>query len=311
MKLKMKEEITFQNGDVILHGTLAKPDLTGPCPLIIAAHTSAHGIRNFGVYQHLADTLSPCGISVFIFDRRGSGDSSGDFKTATFFDLADDMQAAIDKLKLRRDIDPNQIGLWGMSQGGWIAPLTAAQSPDVAFLVGVSAVGVSPAEQMNYSAEYQLRENGFSDQNSNQMLESRSLVDEYCRGNADLSEVKEKLNTFRDEAWFPLAYLDGPLPEDPTKTKWVQEMDFDPVPWIQKIDLPVLLLYAEHDPWVPINKSITQWEKYSPQDLTIHQIKGANHFMISIDQAGIQGDQGPLVEEYSTILTQWVKQQLN
>ena len=307
----MKEEITFQNGDVILAGTLTTPDLAGPYPLVIAGHTSAHGVREFGVYQHLADTLSSSGISVFIFDRRGSGDSTGNFETATFFDLAADMQAAIDILKLRSDIDPNQIGLWGMSQGGWIAPLAAAQSPDVAFLVGVSAVGVSPAEQMNYSAEYQLRENGFSDQKIQQMLELRGLVDDYCRGNADPSKVEENLNVFRDESWFPLAYLDGPLPENPTETKWVQEMDFDPVPWIQKIDLPVLLLYAERDPWVPISNSITQWEKYGPKDLTIHQIKGANHFMISINQAGIQGDQGPLVEEYSTVLTRWVKNQIN
>ena len=123
----MKEEITFQNGDVILAGTLTTPDLAGPYPLVIAGHTSAHGVREFGVYQHLADTLSVSGISVFIFDRRGSGDSTGNFETATFFDLAADMQAAIDIFKLRSDIDSNQIGLWGMSQGGWIAPLAAAQ----------------------------------------------------------------------------------------------------------------------------------------------------------------------------------------
>lgn len=306
----MKEEITFQNENVLLKGTLSKPDMTGPYPVVIVAHTSAAGTRDFGVYQHLADVLLDCGVAVFIFDRRGSGDSTGKFETATFFDLAADMQAAIDYLKLRSDIDPKHIGLWGMSQGGWIAPLTAANSGDVAFVIAISAVGVSPAEQMNFSAEYELREKKISEKTISQMLELRGLVDDYFRGIANRSEVQDKLNEFRNEAWLSLAYLDGPLPEDPTAVKWYQEMDFDPIPSIQKINVPVLLLYGECDPWVPIAKSIARWEEFGPKDLTIHQIKGANHFMISIAQSGIRGDKGPQVEEYSIILTQWVKQQV-
>jgi pimeloyl-ACP methyl ester carboxylesterase len=307
----MKEDINFQNGDAILNGTLAKPEVTGPYPIVVIAHTSAAGTRDFGVYQHLASVLPTCGVAVFIFDRRGSGKSTGEFESATFFDLAADIQAAIDNLKLRIDINSKQIGLWGMSQGGWIAPLTAAESTDVAFVIGISAVGVSPAKQMNYSAEYELRENGFSIKAIRQMLELRGLVDDYFRGIANRSEVQEKLNVFRDEAWFSLAYLNGPLPEDPTTSKWNQEMDFDPIISIQKIKVPVLLLYGERDPWVPITKSIARWEEYGPKDLTIHQIKGANHFMKSIAYSGIRGDKGPQVEEYSTILTKWVKQQID
>ena len=306
----MKEDITFQNNRVLLEGTLTKPDTIGPYAVVIVAHTSNAGTREFGVYQHLSCVLPPCGVAVFLFDRRGSGQSTGVFETASFSDLAADMQAAIDCLKRRSDIDPKQIGLWGMSQGGWIAPLTAAESAEVAFVVAVSAVGVSPAEQMNYSAEYELSEKGFSSKAVREMLELRGLVDDYYRGNANRSEVQERLDMFRNEAWFSLAYLDNSLPQDPTITKWYQEMDFDPVPVIQKIKVPVLLLYGEHDPWVPIAESISRWKEYSPQDVTIHQIKDANHFMISVTQSGIRGDKGPQVEEYSTILTQWVVQQL-
>jgi pimeloyl-ACP methyl ester carboxylesterase len=307
----LKENITFQNEDVLLKGTLTQPDTTGPYPVVIVAHTSAAGTRDFGVYQHLVSVLSTCGVAVFLFDRRGSGESTGEFETATFFDLAADIQAAIDYLKLRRDIDPKHIGLWGMSQGGWIAPLTASESADVAFVIAVSAAGVSPAEQMNYSAAYELRENGFSDETIEQMLELRGLVNEYCRGNANRSEVQEKLDVVCNEEWFSLAYLNHYLPEDPTVAKWYQELDFDPIPIIQNIDVPILLLYAERDPWIPIAKSIARWEAYGPRDATIRQIKDANHFMISITHAGIRGDKGPQVEEYSTILTQWVKQQLD
>jgi len=306
----MKEEITFQNEDVVLKGMLTKPDINSPYPVVIVTHTSNAGGREYGVYQHLTNLLPPLGIGVFLYDRRGSGESSGDFETATFFDLAADAQAAVDHLKVRSDIDPKHIGVWGMSQGGWIAPLTASKSAEVAFVIAVSAVGVSPAEQMNYSAEYELREKGFPEGSIEQMLELRGLVNEYFHGKIEGSKVRKKLDVFCKEAWFPFAYLDEYLPEDPTIEKWYQEMDFDPLPIIQKIHVPVLLLYGEQDPWVPIAKSVEVWKKYGPDDLSIHQIKDANHFMISIQHAGIRGDEGPQVEEYSTYLTQWLKRQV-
>ena len=169
---------------------------------------------------------------------------------------------------------------------------------------------VSPAEQMNYSAEYELRERGFPDEAIKQMSELHALVNEYFRGKADRSQVQERLDTFRKEAWFPFAYLDDDLPEDPSVEKWHQEMDFDPLPIIQKVNVPVLLLYAKQDPWVPIAKSISIWKEHGPEDLTIHQIKDANHFMTSIAHSGIRGDEGPQAEEYLTVLTQWLKQLL-
>lgn len=306
----MKEEITFRNGNVVLKGTLTRPDISTPCPVVVITHTSNAGTRDFGVYQHLTRLLPPYGFAVFLFDRRGSGESQGDFETATFFDLASDAQAAIGHLKLRNDVDPKCIGVWGMSQGGWIAPLTASKSADVAFVIAVSAVGVSPSEQMNYSAECELRENGFPEDTIMQMLKLRGLVNEYYRGNVERSKVQKKLDIFCKEAWFPFAYLDDTFPEDPSVEKWYQEMDFDPLPIIQKVSVPALLLYGDQDPWVPIAKSIEVWKEYGPDDLSIHQIKDANHFMISISHSGIRGDEGPQAEEYSTILTQWLKQQL-
>ncbi|MBN1313891.1 MAG: alpha/beta hydrolase [Anaerolineales bacterium] len=306
----MKAEITFQNKDIHLYGTLITPNTEAPHPVVIAAHTSHAATRDYCVYQHLASILPECGVAVFLFDRRGSGDSTGDFETATFYDLAADIQAAMNNLKSRRDIDSKKIGLWGMSQGGWIAPLAASISADVAFVIAVSAVGVSPAEQMDYSAVFALNEMGFSEQVIRQMLELRGMVNAYYRGNANYSSVREKLDLFRNEKWFSQAYLDDLLPQDPTITKWYQEMDFDPMPIIQKINVPVLLLYGERDPWVPITRSIKRWKEFG-QDLTIHQIRDANHFMISISYSGIQGDNGPIVEEYSTILTGWINQQLS
>ena len=63
-----------------------------------------------------------------------------------------------------------------------------------------------------------------------------------------------------NEAWFPFAYISDPLPQDPTATKWYREMSFDPIPVMEKLNVPVLLIYGEQDPWIPITKSIANWQ---------------------------------------------------
>ncbi|MCO6451673.1 MAG: alpha/beta fold hydrolase [Caldilineales bacterium] len=305
----MKAEISFRNDDVLLKGTLTKPKTNDPCPVVVVTHASHAPTREFGVYQHLADVLPAHGIAAFVYDRRGSGESTGDFATASFFDLADDALAAIASLKSSGEIDPERICVWGMSQGGWIAPLAAANSSDIACVVAVSSVGMTPAEQMNYSAEFELRAQGFSEQAIGRMLALRDQVDDYYREKAERSDVQQMLDSARQQPWFQFGYFDDSLPENPLVEKWRQEMDFDPLPVMRKIAVPILLLYAERDPWVPIAPSIARWQEHGPGDLTVHQIEGANHFMISIAHAGIHGDEGPLVDEYSDILTRWLKRQ--
>ena len=64
--------------------------------------------------------------------------TTGDFNTRTFRDQAEVTLAALDYLRARDDIRPDRVGLWGHSQGGMIAPLAAAISDKVAFLIEVS-----------------------------------------------------------------------------------------------------------------------------------------------------------------------------
>lgn len=300
------EKIQVKNNEIFLEGILTTSINKKRNPLIIVAHTSGAATRDSEVYQHLIDILPKNGIAVFIFDRRGSGQSTGNFENATFLDLASDIIASINLLKQRKDIDSSKIGIWGLSQGGWIAPLVASKSEDVSFIIPISSSGVSPAEQMNYSAEFELRDNGFSEEKVNLMLKIRKSVNEYFRGEKDYSAVLNEVNSVRSEDWFKFAYLDGELPKNPTETKWFQELDFTPIPIIKKINIPVLLLYGEKDPWVPVQKSIEIWKEYGPKDLKIDQIKDANHFMMSITKSGLKNDTGIISKEYIEILLHWL-----
>lgn len=302
----MKENIGFMNKDVLLEGTLYKPDSEEPCPVVIATHPSGEGLRDSDIFIHLKEIIPEIGIGVFLYDRRGSGKSTGDFDSATFYDLADDLVSAVENLEKRSDIDSEKIALWGLSQGGWIAPLTASKCHHVSHLIAVSSSGGTPADQMTYSAGFAMKEQGFSIDEIDLMKELHKEVLRFYRGEIPRSQIRKKLNEHISRQWFAYSYLDDDLPDNPEETKWYREMDFDPVPVMKKLDVPVLLLYAEKDPWVDIDDSIDKWKEKGPENCSVYKIEDANHFMKSISQTGLDGSKGPHSEKYLNILTSWI-----
>jgi pimeloyl-ACP methyl ester carboxylesterase len=128
----------------------------GPTALV-ALHGAGEGTRDSPSLRHLHELLPPHGIGVVTFDRRGEGESTGDATRGRF-----DLQAD-DALAVLRAIDAERVGLFGYSQGGWIAPIAAARSREVAFLVLVASIGVTPSEQMMVAVERQLRLAGYGD----------------------------------------------------------------------------------------------------------------------------------------------------
>ena len=122
-----EQEVQFANGEVVLAGTLLIPNGEGPHPALAMMHGSGPGPRmgNFAEAQSLARD----GVAVLIYDKRGSGASvGGHYRFDGYEALASDGVAAFEFLQSRSDIDPNQIGLWGTSEGGWTAPMAASLS---------------------------------------------------------------------------------------------------------------------------------------------------------------------------------------
>lgn len=144
VEIETREYVQFTNRDVQLTGTLISPSTGGRHPAIVLVHGS--GAENREYMLPWARFVIRHGIAVLGYDKRGVGESTGDWNAATYEDLAGDTVAAVEYLKTRRDIDPAQIGLLGISQAGWIMPLAAVRSKDVAFLISISGPGVTPAE---------------------------------------------------------------------------------------------------------------------------------------------------------------------
>ena len=149
---------TFPSGDIRLAYTLDRPPGTGPFPAIVMGHGSGRVTRADA--QPLARRLVAAGFAVLRYDKRGVGGSGGVYEDAgnvvnserVFPILAGDMLAGVEFLKTRSDVDPARIGLFGVSQAGWIIPLAASRSSDVKFMILVVGPTVSVGVENYYSS---------------------------------------------------------------------------------------------------------------------------------------------------------------
>jgi hypothetical protein len=304
------EEVVFSNRSLKLAGTLYLPEGQGPHPALVVAHAASGGMRSFPFYQHLTERLPASGIAALIYDRRGSGLSGGDFSTASFADLAEDACAALAYLHRRAEIDAARSGLYGISQGGWIAPMAAARTPGTAFMVIVSGCGVSPSEQMDYAARYTLQAAGFSEGVIAQALALRHQVNEYYRGNLPRQLLVQEIARVQDEPWFSEAFIDRSedLPQDVTRDKWYYELDYDPLPAWRQVQQPALFLFAEEDRWVPVEESISQFRSVVGHllDVTLARIEGTDHMMSALDRQGNLA----VSESYIAALLAWLEEKV-
>lgn len=136
--------IDLQAG-VTLAGTLTMPRGPGPFPAVLLVGGSGPEAR--GPYRLLiAEALAQKGIAALCYDKRGCGNSTGDFRSATLKDFKEDALAGVDFLRQYPVIVPQKVGVIGHSEGGTVSTLMAAESKDVAFIVMMAAPGFSGEE---------------------------------------------------------------------------------------------------------------------------------------------------------------------
>ena len=157
------EEVEYDNTDKTIHfgGTFTVP-LPEPgveyfrapiYPTVLLITGSGKQDRDETILEHkpfavIADYLSRHGIAVLRVDDRQTGKTTGDFSSSTTADFAKDVEAGIDYLKTRKEVDIHNIGLLGHSEGGMIAPMVAAKRVDVKFIVLLAGPGVNIIDLM-------------------------------------------------------------------------------------------------------------------------------------------------------------------
>jgi pimeloyl-ACP methyl ester carboxylesterase len=288
------ETVTVGAG-VELATTLTLPSSRGPHAAIVPLHPASERSRDQLLFRHLAEVLPPRGIAVLRYDRRGDD--------VPFEDQVADANSAVDLLRLRSDIDASRIGLWGFSQGAWIAPMVAAQSGRIAFLVLLASTGVSPAEQMRYGTVKHARQAGYGDEVARRIVELRGALERFQRGELGRDDAQRAVDAAANEPWFEHAYVRRQLPDEPG---FWPDMDFDPAAVFAHVRVPTLLFYGEDDEWQPIDASTAAWKRAAAtvgnDELTIVRLPGTGH----APMRGGREDRDAIAQEYERSLLAWL-----
>ena len=173
------EEVKFTVNDKELNGILTHPAANGPYPALVLLHGADRSGKDDPYYVEHAGQLVRAGFAVLRYDGPGWGGGSGQgqgFETLEY--RTEEAIAAVKYLQACPDINPNAVGLWGVSQGGWICQMAAASYDGVAFIIPVSGPGVTPAEQEVFRVEAESRAEGFDeDEIAKAVLMRRLMVD--------------------------------------------------------------------------------------------------------------------------------------
>ena len=284
------EELRIQQNGLTLAASYSPAGDTA----IVALHGAGEGTRDGPLYSHLHKLLPPVGIGVATFDRRGEGESTGDSTRGRFGLQVEDALAVIEA------IDAKRVGLWGISQGGWIGPLAAAASDEVAFLVLIASTGVTPSEQMMYAVERQLRLAGYGDDVVARALELRRRFEEWVHTPTPEpdDQLAAELWAGIDEPWWSQVWLPPTLLDAEGRRLWIEEMDFDPRPVFARVRVPTLLFYGETDSWSPVEPSVEAWRAAHGDEVDIVVIAKAEHDLTLPD--------GSLSSEYERTLVDWL-----
>ncbi len=249
-------EVTFRNGAVTLSGTLCLPHSSGRHPGVVLLQGSGSETR-WGTNRFIADRFARSGIAALTYDKRGAGSSTGDWKSSTYDDLANDALAAIDLLASRSDIDPKRIGLHGHSEGGIIAPVATAHAPGkVAFVIAEDTVAGPVRNQDVYRVSHAIREAGFTDGEIKQAMAMYMLMIDVACGRKPYRELEAASQPVHATRWYQWL---GIPPENSYLWSWYPKVgNLDTLVFWKQVHVPVLLIYGEHDQLVPVDESLAK-----------------------------------------------------
>jgi dipeptidyl aminopeptidase/acylaminoacyl peptidase len=309
------QEIQFTNGSAHLVGTVYLPRTGNHLSAVVVLHDASMPTRESALYRHLREGLPALGFAVLVYDRRGTGESSGD-RNVDYETLADDAIAGQQALARLPRIDPARIGFWGLSQGGWLAVLAAGRSQEAAFAISVSAPLVTADEQMQFATSNLLIVRGYSPSDVREMLEARRAWTGYLRGTKSHDVAVDALRRSESKPWFDISYLPSAsrLTADPEHDPTRRTLDDDPVAAVRRAHVPLLFLYGDSDPWVPVAQSIERLQSLTRElhNIEYAVVPGANHEIMSlanetmqIDQNTIRNDE-PQAPTYFILLGSWL-----
>ena len=288
-----EQALHFASADAKLSGTLYLPPGKGPHPAIILLHGSGPLTRHsFGPYPRFFASL---GLAVLVYDKRGTGAStglrvdasSGDLRTRpgqSYPDgLVNDALAALRALQARDDINPTQIGFWGSSEGGMLATQVAARDHSVAFAIDSSGFMDPLWQTLDYQVGATLRAKGYTADEIQRARDFSTLWMQVAHTGEDYDRfIAARRKAVADKEPWLLSYVsDTFASRDQMRWAWDHILAFSPLPALKQVRCPVLGVFGEQDALTnaavaSANLQRTLTEAGNP-DVTVRVFANAGH----------------------------------
>lgn len=258
--LEARETKFAVEGGVTLAGRLVLPKGAAAVPVSVLVHGSESYSGRERYFEQRAWPAQ--GVGVFVYDKRGTGASTGKY-TQDFRLLARDAEAAAKEARRLAGPRLSRIGFDGGSQGGWIAPL-AASSTKVDYVIVRFGLAENALAEDREEVMLGLREKGYG---PDVLAKAREITDatgkvmasRFKEGWTELAAVKAK---YEKEPWFkdidgefsgevvknPEAAVRVIGPQKDVGTSW----DYEPMPTLEKLDTPLLWILAGSDREAPV-----------------------------------------------------------
>lgn len=323
-----EEDVAYDNkaaSGVRLAGTLTIPRGAGPFPAVVLITGSGPQNRDEELLGHrpflvLSDHLTRHGIEVLRVDDRGIAKSTGDFSKATTEDFATDVMASIEFLKSRKEVNQKQIGLIGHSEGGIIAPMVAAKSTDIAFIVLMAGTSLT-GEQIIYlqsaliskaagATDAQLAKNRKIEESMFAVLKQEK-DDEVAR--KKLQEILTQANAEENSGEkIDQAAIDAQVKS--FASPWFRFFaTYDPKPALSRVKCPVLILNGSNDLQVPPSGNlpgmVEALEAGGNKDYEVVKLPMLNH-LFQTSETGSPADYSKISETIAPValetMSSWI-----
>lgn len=300
------QDMQFRSGEFTLVGDVHLPQGEGPHPAVIVVHGDGPQTRTSTPgTQDVIRIFGAAGFAVFVWDKPGSGDSTGEFEHGkTLRQRAEILVDGISAIAQHPAIDGDRIGLWGISQAGWVMPLALEMTDRVAFMIVVSGGGEDSIEQTGYQLGRRLVCEGLPPG------EGR-LVETYFPSTAkgpsyeDYAAAMEVLVEI--EGWETFA---GPeLRTEADWQPWPLDTDayFDPITVIERTTIPVLAVFGAMDRFIdPVQGAEAYGQALQSAgnpDFQVVLLPEVGHTMLT--QSSMCGSGGSPSGRYLELLEEW------
>ncbi|MBT8231160.1 MAG: alpha/beta hydrolase [Bacteroidia bacterium] len=257
------QEVTIKNDSISLFGHLHEPTFESKTAIIIVGGRSCYaGSTKYDLYAKL---LRDYGVSVLVFNKRGTGKSTGDCSKASISELASDVVACKNFLAK----NPNQyskIGVLGSSAGGWVM-LKAEEKTNFDFMISIVGPATSVMEQQLQSMDYGFDFYKLSNQAKSDLLEYTNMMLKAEATSSNFERFQELLISSKQDNWHQLLD-DTDIPEsiEEINNLWVRRHNYDPKETLSSFDKPFLAIYGEIDWIVPYKENIERLNELFPSE---------------------------------------------